>query len=416
MNRPRLALACVAAMLVVLSAPWSQHAIARRELAVRRLSREDQYLAEGLSHVRQRNAAWNAGDIATAWRENRILEQFYEPVLNTPTYASKLGNRWPGEQRADAASRATGADVIIRNARIYTVDAREPIAEAIATSGDRIARVGSDAEVMPLRGPRTRVIDAGRATIVPGLHDAHGHFVELGANLRNLDVRGTTTHDALSAAAPANPVFLTRVDGHAALVNRRAMEVAGLTAATPDPSGGRILRAGGGDPSGVLIDRAQALVESKIPPLTTAQLEAQILLTDRDTRRLGLTTVGDAGADAATIDAYRRLIDGGTLKTRLYVMVSGGSQARAGGVEGRLPDGGPRDRRSRQPAGARHLRPRAARGARVARAADARRACADPRCRRDPAIRLARRHRLDAADARHVRHAMGAGAHRPHED
>ena len=335
-------------------------------LAVRRISREDQYLAEGLSHVRLRNAAWTAGDIATAWRENRILEQFYAPVLDTPTYASKLGNRWPSEQRADAASRTTGADVIIRNARIYTVDVREPIAEAIAISGDRIARVGSDAEVMPLQGPRTRVIDAGHATIIPGLHDAHGHFSELGANLSNLDFRGTTsyqqivemvrtrvaaarpgewivgrswdqndwasqdwpTHDALSAAAPANPVFLTRVDGHAALVNRRAMEVSGLTAATPDPGGGRILRAGGGAPIGVLIDRAQELVESNIPPLTAAQLEARILLADRETRRLGLTTVGDAGADAATIDAYRRLIDGGTLKTRLYVMVSGGSQAR----------------------------------------------------------------------------------------
>jgi hypothetical protein len=81
-------------------------------LTVRRLSREDQYLAEGLSHVRQRNAAWTAGDIATAWRENRILEQFYAPVLDTPTYASKLGNRWPGEQRAEAAARAAGADVI----------------------------------------------------------------------------------------------------------------------------------------------------------------------------------------------------------------------------------------------------------------------------------------------------------------
>ena len=334
-------------------------------LVVRRLSREDQYLAEGLSHVRQRNAAWNAGDIMTAWRENRILEAFYAPVLDTPTYASKLGNRWPGEQRADAASRSVGADVIIRNARIYTVDARQPLAEAIAIAGDRIARVGSEAQVMPLRGQRTRVIDANHATIVPGLHDAHGHFVELGANLSNLDFRGTTsyqeilemvrtrvararpgewivgrswdqndwaskdwpTHDALSAVAPANPVFLTRVDGHAALVNRKAMEVAGLTAATREPSGGRILRTAGGDPTGVLIDLAQGLVESKIPPLTAAQLEAQILLADRETRRLGLTTVGDAGADATTIDAYTRLIDAGMLKTRLYVMVSGGSLA-----------------------------------------------------------------------------------------
>jgi predicted amidohydrolase YtcJ len=335
-------------------------------LTVSRLSREDQYLAEGLAHARARNAAWSAGDIAAAWRENRILERFYQPVLDMPTYASARGNRWPDAQRADAAARAGGADLIIRNARIYTLDARQPIAEAIAVSGARIVRVDDDAEVMALRGAGTRVIDAGQATIVPGFHDAHGHVLALGTNLQNLDLRGTTsyrhivdlvrrraasarpgewivgqnwdqndwaskdwpTHDALSAVTPANPVFLARVDGHAALVNAAAMALAGLTAGTRDPDGGRILRTAGGQPTGVLIDRAQGLVEASIPPLTASQLETAVLLADREMRRLGLTTVGDAGADAATIDAYTRLIDRGMLKTRLYVMVSGGSLAR----------------------------------------------------------------------------------------
>jgi predicted amidohydrolase YtcJ len=335
-------------------------------LHVRRLSREDQYLSEALSHVRARNEAWQAGDFAAAWRENRILERYYAPVLDTRTYASPRGNRWPDEQRADAAARSVGPDVIIVNARIHTVDEAKPLAEAIAISGNRIVAVGSDADLTPLKGVRTRIIDAGGGTIVPGLHDAHGHVLELGTNLQNLDLRGTTsyqqvvemvrqraltappgdwivgrswdqndwaskawpTHDALSAVTPANPVFLTRVDGHAALVNRKAIETAGLTAGTRDPDGGRILRAATGQPTGVLIDRAQALVESKIPPLTAAQMEAAIVLADREMRRLGLTTVGDAGAEAPTIDAYRRVIDRGTLKTRLYVMVSGGSRDR----------------------------------------------------------------------------------------
>jgi predicted amidohydrolase YtcJ len=101
------------------------------------------------------------------------------------------------------------------------------------------------------------------------------------------------------------------------------MELAGLTAATPDPAGGRLIRGSGNQPSGVLIDTAQALVSSKIPPVSTAQLAEQILLADRETRRLGLTMVHDAGTDGRTVEAYKRLIDAGRLKTRLYVMLRG---------------------------------------------------------------------------------------------
>jgi predicted amidohydrolase YtcJ/VanZ family protein len=351
-----------------------------------RLSREDQYLTEALWHVRRRNKAWDEGNLHAAWLENRILEKFYAPVLDTPTFESKQGTRWPSDQRAAAAARAPGtfepyvsdaypypfyalpfgqaeapADRIIDNARVYTMDPKNPTAEAIAIRGDRIARVGSRAAVMELRGPGTRVVDAGGSTIVPGLHDAHGHFANLGASLLNLDLRGTTgyqqivdlvrervatarpgewitgrgwdqndwavkdwpTHDALSAVSPGNPVYLTRVDGHAALVNRRALEIAGLTRAARDPDGGRIIRTAAGDPAGVLIDRAQEIVSSKIPPASDAQLDDQILRADREVRRLGLTAVHDAGTDARTIDAYKRLIDAGQLKTRLYVMVRG---------------------------------------------------------------------------------------------
>ncbi len=252
-------------------------------------------------------------------------------------------------------------DLLIHNARIYAGDAGNSTAEAIAIRGDRIARLGTSADVLPLAGPSTKVIDAGGATIVPGLHDAHGHFAELGASLQTLDLRGTAsyqqvveavrqrasevrpgewilgrswdqndwsrkqwpTHEALTAASPANPVYLTRVDGHAGLANRKALDAAGLGKATPDPPGGRIIRNAAGEPTGVVIDRAQELVESKIPPLAPAQLEAQILLADRESRRLGLTTVHDAGTNGETVEVYKRLIDAGRLKTRLYVMLRG---------------------------------------------------------------------------------------------
>jgi predicted amidohydrolase YtcJ len=252
-------------------------------------------------------------------------------------------------------------DLILHNARIYTVDAMRPTAEAIAIRDDRIARVGTSAEVLALRGSATRVVDVSGATIVPGLQDAHAHFTGLGASMQSIDLRGTTsyeqvvsavrqratraragewivgrgwdqndwpeaqwpTHELLSAASPDNPVYLTRIDGHAALVNRRAMELAGISAATADPAGGRLIRAAANQPSGVLIDSAQGLVASKIPPVGTEQLEEQILLADRETRRLGLTMVHDAGTDGRTVDAYKRLIDAGRLKTRLYVMLRG---------------------------------------------------------------------------------------------
>jgi hypothetical protein len=258
--------------------------------------------------------------------------------------------------------QATAApDLILHSARIYTVDATRPVAEAIAIRGDRIARVGTSPDVLALRGPATRVINVAGGTIVPGIQDAHGHFAGLGASMQNIDLRATRTyeqvvsavrrrvasarpgewivgrgwdqndwpdkqwptHDLLSAASPNNPVYLTRIDGHAGLANRHALDLAGVTEATADPAGGRLIRGTGNQPSGVLIDTAQALVSSKIPPVSTAQLEEQILLADREMRRLGLTMVHDAGADGRTVEAYKRLIDAGRLKTRLYVMLRG---------------------------------------------------------------------------------------------
>jgi predicted amidohydrolase YtcJ len=205
------------------------------------------------------------------------------------------------------------------------------------------------------------VIDAEGATLVPGLQDSHGHFINLGASLQVLPLRGTTSYDQivdmvraraasarpgewilgrswdqndwpvkdwphhaqLTAAAPNNPVYLTRVDGHAALVNKAALDAAGVTSSTPDPPGGRIIRDLTGEPAGVLIDGAQQLVGDKIPPVSPEQLDEQILLADAEARTLGLTMVHDAGATPDDVAAYKRLIDAGTLKTRLYVMLRG---------------------------------------------------------------------------------------------
>jgi predicted amidohydrolase YtcJ len=256
---------------------------------------------------------------------------------------------------------AEPATLIVHNAQVYTAHAAQPMAEAVAVRGDRIVLVGSAAAALQLRGPDTRVVDARGATLLPGIQDSHGHFTNLGASLQILQLRGTTSyeqivdmvktraatarpgewiqgrswdqndwpvkdwpsHQKLTEAAPNNPVYLTRVDGHAALVNKAALDAAGISRTTADPAGGRIIRDAAGEPAGVLVDSAQNLVSAKIPPLTDAQLEEQILLADAETRRLGLTMVHDAGTTPTTVAAYKRLVDAGKLKTRLYVMLRG---------------------------------------------------------------------------------------------
>ena len=228
----------------------------------------------------------------------------------------------------------------------------------------------------------------------------------------------------------------------------------------------------------MLIDARRRSSSRRSRRSSPAQLEAQILLADQEVRRLGLTMVHDAGTNGETVDAYKRLIDAGRLKTRLYVMLRGslptltpffqtrpgdrlrqpspggarhqdpgGRRARlarrraagavlrragheriaddaargdlradAGRLEGGIPDRHSRDRRSRQPHRDGHVRARAARGARRSRSADAQRARADPRRGGDSAVCRAARHRLDAGDARDVGHAVGAGAHRARAD
>jgi predicted amidohydrolase YtcJ len=256
-------------------------------------------------------------------------------------------------------------DLVIHNGRIYTMDSRQPRAEAVAIAGGRFVAVGSNEAVLATATAATRRLDVGGATIVPGLQDAHGHVVGLGEALEQLDLRRTKTLDeltdrlrqhaaarpagewilgrgwdqnlwpgqgwptaaALDAAAPAHPVVLTRVDGHAVVANSRALAAGGVTAATPDPPGGRILREASGAPMGVLVDTAQQLVLRHVPAPTGDQLTRRIEAADRRLRAVGLTAVHDAGVTPDVIDLYRSLVADNRVKTRLYVMIAGGSQA-----------------------------------------------------------------------------------------
>jgi predicted amidohydrolase YtcJ len=261
--------------------------------------------------------------------------------------------------RTGGAQRPAAADLILTNGRIYTVDDGRPVADAMAVRGGRVAFVGSQRGALALRGPSTRIIDLDGRTVIPGMVDAHAHLLGLGQALRTVDLVGTRsydeviarvtararevpagswiqgrgwdqndwadtrfpTHDALSRAVPEHPVYLTRVDGHAALVNARAMREAGLTSASTDPPGGRIERDPGGAPSGVLVDAAMGLVSRTIPAMTRDEIRAATLAAIREANRWGLTGIHDAGVERTTIDVYEALAREGRYDLRNYVMI-----------------------------------------------------------------------------------------------
>jgi predicted amidohydrolase YtcJ len=264
--------------------------------------------------------------------------------------------------QGSAPSTATApADLIVYNARIYTVDEGRPVAEAMAVRGGRVAFVGSERGALVLRGPQTQVLDAAGATIIPGIADAHAHLISLGFTLSEVDLVGTTsydqvvarvtarartvppgtwilghgwdqndwpdtrlpTHEALSRAVPNNPVALSRIDGHALLVNTAAMRAANVTAATRDPAGGRLERASDGTPTGVFVDNAMEIIESRIPAPTHDQLRAATLAAVKEANRFGLTSVHDAGVAPEVIDVYEELARAGEYSLRNYVMIRG---------------------------------------------------------------------------------------------
>ena len=255
-------------------------------------------------------------------------------------------------------ARAQDADLIVENARVYTVDQTRPVASSFAVRDGKFAAVGDAA--LRMAGPATRRMDLKGATVVPGLIDAHAHMAGLGALLESRDLRHVSSIAAvaaivkeeaakrgadewvvlrnwdqtnwggkfpsardLDAASLGRPVFLRRVDGHAGWANTRAMELAGITKTTPDPSGGKIIRDAQGNATGVLIDRAQGLVGAKIPESGYAQVKRQLELAARECVRLGLTGVHDAGTGTEVLKAYRELIAEGKLPMRIYAMIGG---------------------------------------------------------------------------------------------
>ena len=275
-----------------------------------------------------------------------------------------------------SADRAT----MLVNGRILT-DASAPPASRFAAAAlvvdGRFAAVGTQSEVESAaraKGLRPTRVDLAGRFAVPALTDAHGHVESLGFTLQRLQLTGTRsaeaiaamvaerakatpagdwivgrgwdqndwevqrfpTRDVLDRVAPGHPVWLRRVDGHAAWCNSKALEQAGVTKATPEVPGGRIERASDGTPTGVLVDNAMSLVESKIPRPTREQRRRAIVMSLGRCAELGLTAVHDAGVDTEAVSLYRELAEKGELPIRVFAMLS----ARSASAEG-LPSDQP---------------------------------------------------------------------------
>jgi predicted amidohydrolase YtcJ len=205
----------------------------------------------------------------------------------------------------------------------------------------------------------TTIIDGGGKYVLPGLTDAHGHVLGLGELKLQADLRGTTSLDdalarirkhmaanpgsswvigrgwnqvlwkekrfptarELDAVVADRPAVMTRVDGHATWLNTAALKAAGITASTADPQGGQIVRDTSGQATGVLVDKAEALIEKRIPPANDLEVKRQLLAAMNEVASLGMTGVHDAGIDARTYGLYRDLAGQGRLPIRIYAML-----------------------------------------------------------------------------------------------
>ncbi|MGH7446062.1 MAG: amidohydrolase [Longimicrobiales bacterium] len=285
-----------------------------------------------------------------------------------------------------AGSVEEPADLVLRNGHVVTVDSAMPEAEAVAVRGHSIIAVGSDEEIAGYIGSATEVIDLNGRLAIPGFIEGHGHFSGVGEKLLNLDlmnvrnwdevvgmvaaaardaktdawivgrgwhqekwdrvpepsVEGVPVHASLDSVSPNNPVYLTHASGHAAFVNGRALELAGITSSTPNPPGGEIVKDANGEPTGMLRETAQRLAgrvraraEAERPRDELAAERRRVVdLAAQESLSKGVTSFHDAGTGFATIDLFKELEAEGALPVRLYVMIRASNDQ----LEQRLPD------------------------------------------------------------------------------
>ncbi len=266
------------------------------------------------------------------------------------------------------------ASLVIMDARIATMSPEQPFAQALAVSGERILLVGSNEDVEPYIGDKTRIMSLEGKFVIPGFIDGHAHLTGIGQALLQLDltkaenwdeivnlaekaaadaepgqwilgrgwhqakwdttpspaVEGLPLHTELSKVTPDNPVLFTHASGHSSLANAKAMELAGITKSTNNPEGGEILRDKNGSPTGAFRETAQGLIRASLNKSLASRTPEQVEKDHRKTVELaaaeclskGITSLHDAGSSFALVDILKKMADEGTLPIRLNVMLS----------------------------------------------------------------------------------------------
>jgi len=264
-------------------------------------------------------------------------------------------------------------DVVLHNGKIITVDELHPEVQALGIRGDQIVVVGTNEEVDAYIGETTEVIDLEGQLAIPGFIESHGHFLGVGnaqmqLNLMDVqnweeivemvaaaveeaqpgqlirgrgwhqekwnplperNVEGFPLHDQLSEVSPNNPVLLTHASGHATFANARAMEMSGITSATPNPDGGEILRDATGNPIGVFRETASRLLRGASADATPPDPRRQAELAVQEALAKGITSFQDAGSSFETVDLLKNMVDDGSLGIRLWVMLRESNEALA---------------------------------------------------------------------------------------
>jgi predicted amidohydrolase YtcJ len=299
-------------------------------------------------------------------REDRINQSFFyfcEAVLKTRIHLTTIMLAL-----TLSCARNGPADLVFVNGIVYTVNERQPVAEAIAVKDEKILWVGSSRDAQAYVGRESRVIDLDGNTVLPGLTDSHYHLSEVGDRELTLNLEGTTnlgeflskvrervshakegewivgrgwietfwqppvfpTWKDLNTVAPRNPVYLTRADEHAVVVNSAAMRLSGITPVTPNPFGGEIMKdPQSGLPTGMFLDSAMTLVSQHIPEKESEDPERRLLLGVQHSIQMGWTEIQNAGGSYSEIDLIRKLYSLGRIRLRIYDAVSGpGDDAR----------------------------------------------------------------------------------------
>ncbi len=259
------------------------------------------------------------------------------------------------------SAREETAKTVFYNGFIYTMNESEPFAKAVVVEDGRILYVGTSEEAVNIAGIEAEKFDLHGMTVIPGLVDAHAHFVGYAASRAALDLNGTAsiaqiqdrvkketaaTHRGrwitgrgwdqndwekmefphrsdIDKVSPENPVLLTRVCGHAAIANSMALEVAGIGADTPDPDGGKIERDAAGEPTGILLDDAISLVRNVVPALTAKEKKELMISAAQACLAVGLTGTHEMGIGSATAGIYRELYEAGELPFRITAYFDG---------------------------------------------------------------------------------------------